>query len=149
MMRAILGGLFAIAQTVSASAFAANNTLIPPRCDPAHHNATVEEIYSPRGLRVGEQSSIVLTLRIDETGHVLQVHVRQTSGSDRLDEAAVKTALRSWRFLPGTLDGKATVMDVSTTLKFATDVPSPDSCVKFDHVFIPTKPASMAVTQAS
>ncbi|WKZ11218.1 MAG: energy transducer TonB [Gammaproteobacteria bacterium] len=81
---------------------------VPPRQNP--RRALVEPAYPPQSKRLGEEGATVLRLHIDAEGKVTDAQVAQSSGFPRLDEAAVKHAMRSWRFLPGTEDGKPVAM---------------------------------------
>ena len=44
--------------------------------------------------------------------------VQTSSGFDRLDEVAVKEAVRSWRFLPGTINGKPSALQMPYKVTF-------------------------------
>jgi protein TonB len=54
--------------------------------------------------RAGETGAVVLKFLIDTDGSVVESAVAESSGFDRLDEAA-RQALARCRFSPGTLDG--------------------------------------------
>lgn len=62
--------------------------------------------YPPTSRRLGEEGSVVLQVLVDTEGKVTDGKVQTSSGFPRLDEAALKHALRAWRFTPGTEDGK-------------------------------------------
>lgn len=62
--------------------------------------------YPPTSRRLGEQGSVVLQVLVGADGKVQDGKVQKSSGFSRLDEAALKHALRAWRFTPGTEDGK-------------------------------------------
>jgi protein TonB len=62
--------------------------------------------YPSASRRLGEAGSVVLELLVGEDGKVSDAKVISPSGFPRLDEAAVKEALRHWKFQPGTEDGK-------------------------------------------
>ncbi len=81
---------------------------VPPRQNP--RRPLIEPTYPPQSKRLGEEGATVLRLYIQEDGRVGDAQVAQSSGFPRLDEAAVKHAKRSWRFLPGTEDGKPVAM---------------------------------------
>ena len=49
-------------------------------------------------------------MRANDNGRITDATVAKTSGNKALDDATIKEALRSWRFLPGTVDGKPTAM---------------------------------------
>jgi protein TonB len=62
--------------------------------------------YPPTSRRLGEEGSVTLQVLVDTEGKVTDGKVQTSSGFPRLDEAALKHALRAWRFTPGTEDGK-------------------------------------------
>jgi len=70
----------------------------------------IEPDYPPQSKRLGEEGATVLRLYILEDGRVGEAQVAQSSGFQRLDDAAVKHAKRSWRFVPGTENGKPVAM---------------------------------------
>jgi TonB family protein len=51
---------------------------------------------------------VQLLMFVLPNGRVGEARVAVSSGFPRLDEAAVHEALRSWRFLPDSVDGVAT-----------------------------------------
>jgi len=61
--------------------------------------------------RAGEEGSVLCLLHLSEAGEVEQVEVIESSGFERLDNAACEGLLR-WRFVPRRVDGRA----VATTL---------------------------------
>ena len=56
--------------------------------------------YPAASIRLGEVGVTGLNLYIGEDGRVSDAQVAATSGSERLDEAAKKHAIRSWKFIP-------------------------------------------------
>lgn len=82
------------------------DVIIPPRQNPRSPIAQPE--YPTMSRRLGEEGATILLLTLDEDGRVTAASIAETSGFERLDEAAVKEALRSrnWRFIPGTINGK-------------------------------------------
>lgn len=70
--------------------------------------------------RLGEQGKVLLRVKVNTDGTVAQLSVRQTSGFDRLDQAALKT-VKNWRFVPARQDGRIVpawvVVPVSFSLK--------------------------------
>ena len=61
--------------------------------------------YPSASRRLGEEGTVRLRFLISAEGRVLQATVEKSSGSQRLDEAALQ-ALAKRQFRPGTLDGK-------------------------------------------
>jgi TonB family protein len=56
--------------------------------------------YPKQSRRRGEQGKVVIAVEIDIEGTSSQAVVHQSSGSHRLDRAALETVLK-WRFIPG------------------------------------------------
>jgi len=75
--------------------------------------------YPPTSRRLGEEGSVILQVLVGTDGKVQDGKVKTSSGFPRLDEAALKHALRAWRFTPGTEDGVpvATWHSVKVTFK--------------------------------
>lgn len=74
-----------------------------PRVDAA---ASREPEYPPVSRRLGEQGTVILEVLVDETGRATDAKLVQSSGFPRLDEAALAGVKSSYRFVPGTVDGK-------------------------------------------
>jgi len=56
--------------------------------------------YPAASIRLGEEGVTGLNLYLNEDGKVTQATVASSSGSERLDDAAVKHAMRAWKFIP-------------------------------------------------
>jgi len=76
---------------------------VMPRIDLAHSH---QPEYPPVSRRLGEQGSVILQVLVSVGGRVLDAKVVQSSGSERLDQAAVAGVKEDYRFTPATLDGK-------------------------------------------
>ena len=89
-----------------------------PEIDPKFKRRFQPE-YPPTSRRLGEEGSVVLQVLVGPDGSVQDGKVQTSSGFPRLDEAALKHALRAWRFTPGTEDGTpvATWHSVKVTFK--------------------------------
>lgn len=78
------------------------------RVDPRHRNPHPE--YPATSVRLKEEGKTILQVCIDESGNVSDATVDTTSGSSRLDEAAVRGVKSRgpgrWHFLPAIKDGK-------------------------------------------
>src|SRR5262249_17240327 len=78
-------------------------------------------------------AAVALKLTVDKTGKVIAATVVKNSGHKSLDDAAIKEALRTWRLVPGTNDGKAATLPVTMWFHFweyvADDVRHARSCV--------------------
>ena len=61
--------------------------------------------YPALSLRLGEQGTTVLSFHITAAGGVKDVSVVQSSGSDRLDLAAV-TCVTRWSYVPANRNGR-------------------------------------------
>jgi protein TonB len=79
--------------------------IIDAKVDP-HHPLT-QPGYPATSRRLGEEGTVELSLYILADGRVGEVRIEQSSGFARLDEAAQQHALKSWRLLPGQIDGIA------------------------------------------
>ncbi len=97
----------------------AADVLIPPRSNPRRPNAGAEEIYPAMSKRLGEEGTVDLLLTVSDEGRVTEAKIDQSSGFERLDEAASKEAVRSWRFLPGTRNGKPETMQFRLKVTFS------------------------------
>lgn len=87
---------------------------VEPRLDAAHSR---EPDYPSLSRRLGEQGTAVIQILVDVDGRVIDAKLLQSSGHDRLDQAALAGVRNTYRFLPGTLDGKPAQMWY--TFKFA------------------------------
>ena len=84
-------------------------TVVPPRVD-ARANANPPPAYPYRSRRFGEEGTVLLAIRISDTGNVETVSVKESSGHRRLDRAALK-AVKGWRYQPATRAGKPIAYD--------------------------------------
>lgn len=73
--------------------------------DPRH--PLTQPDYPSQSRRLGEQGSVELLVFVLPNGRVGEARVAVGSGFARLDEAAVREALRGWRLVPNTVDGIA------------------------------------------
>ena len=60
--------------------------------------------YPAVSKRMGEQGKVFLRVYINEQGQPEKIEIKQSSGYDRLDEAALNT-VRNWKFVPGKRNG--------------------------------------------
>jgi periplasmic protein TonB len=87
-------------------------TVKPPVAEPVRVMPRIdaqqsrEPEYPPQSRRLGEQGSLVLQVLIGVDGRVAQSKLVQSSGFDRLDQAALEGIKSNYRFFPGTIDGK-------------------------------------------
>lgn len=69
-----------------------------PRAD-LDYLANRQPGYPPMSRRLKEQGTVRLWVRTDASGAVLEIRLHQSSGYDRLDQAALR-AVRGWTFTP-------------------------------------------------
>ena len=82
----------------------------PPRGDLAYLNNPAPS-YPLFAKRAREQGVVMLRVRVDAGGNVEGIEVHKSSGSQRLDEAAL-AAVKRWRFAPARL-GERTIAGVA------------------------------------
>jgi periplasmic protein TonB len=90
---------------------------VQPKVDAKHGGLTKPE-YPPSEKRAEHAGTVYLQLLVLETGRVGEARIQTSSGYPKLDEAAVSEAKRSWRFVPGSEDGKPVQMWVTVPLVF-------------------------------
>lgn len=76
--------------------------------------------YPPFARRLGEQGQVVLRVFLDERGRVSEAVVNQSSGSPRLDAAAL-AAVRRWQCQPAMREGRAVPAVALQPFKFVLD----------------------------
>jgi protein TonB len=79
----------------------------PVRVEPRIDVRRSEEPEYPQvSRRLGEQGSVVLQVLVGTDGRVIDTKLLQSSGFDRLDQAAIAGVKANYRFIPGTVGGK-------------------------------------------
>ena len=73
--------------------------------------------YPAMSKRLGEQGKVVVRVLIGVDGMVQKAELRQPSGFERLDQAALATAQR-WRYVPGKRGGVAEAMWFNVPINF-------------------------------
>lgn len=73
--------------------------------------------YPPMSKRLGEQGRVLVRVLIGADGVAQQAEIRQSSGYDRLDQAALAT-VRKWRYVPGKRNGVAEAMWFNVPINF-------------------------------
>ncbi|HKE45579.1 MAG TPA: TonB family protein [Steroidobacteraceae bacterium] len=63
--------------------------------------------YPAASVRKAEEGTVELLLYVMPNGRVSEAKINRSSGFPRLDEAAIREAKRSWRFIPATSGGQA------------------------------------------
>jgi protein TonB len=74
-------------------------------------------VYPAIAKRLGEQGTVKLKALVDETGKPTRIQIIGTSGSARLDQAAVDYFVCS-RFFPGRVNGVPTAMWYEAPINF-------------------------------
>ncbi len=83
--------------------------IVGPRLD-HRFAASFQPPYPESARRAGEEGRVILRVLVGPDGRPSRVEIEQSSGHARLDEAAIRHALRVWRFVPGTRGDVATEM---------------------------------------
>jgi protein TonB len=72
--------------------------------------------------RMGMRGTVVLRVHVRADGSVAEAALAQSSGSQLLDDSALKTVREQWRFLPARLDGTPVESWVEVPIRFILDV---------------------------
>eukprot|EP01012_Entosiphon_sulcatum_P042341 TRINITY_DN56333_c0_g1_i1.p1 TRINITY_DN56333_c0_g1~~TRINITY_DN56333_c0_g1_i1.p1 ORF type:complete len:209 (+),score=49.91 TRINITY_DN56333_c0_g1_i1:164-790(+) len=99
-------------QTAAKSA----DVTVPPRSNP--RRPVTQPEYPPTSKRLGEAGTVIMLLTVNEEGRVTDAKIDTSSGFERLDDAAMKEALKAWRLLPGTVNGKPVAMQYKFKVVF-------------------------------
>lgn len=73
--------------------------------------------YPPISKRLGEQGKVIVRVLIGVDGQAQKSEIRQSSGFERLDQAAVTTVMR-WRYVPGKRGGVPEAMWFNVPINF-------------------------------
>jgi protein TonB len=108
------------APPVAAAAPAARPAaVVPPSFDADYlHNPTPR--YPPAAARLRETGRVLLSVSVSAAGLPERVEIAATSGSPRLDQAALETVKR-WRFVPARQGDKPVAASVTVPLVFRLD----------------------------
>lgn len=90
--------------------------LIAARLDPAFAGR-LQPPYPPSMIRQGIEGDVTVRVRIDASGRVVAVE-KVSAADDALFEATRRHALRSWRFIPATRDGRPVESTQQQTVQF-------------------------------
>ena len=77
----------------------------PTPARPTTSHAVTERDYPPISIRLQEQGTVQIRYLVTVSGEVGDVEILESSGSDRLDQAAINMVQRRWKFEPATLNG--------------------------------------------
>ncbi len=91
----------------------------PPKFGVAYLNNPAPD-YPGMSRRAGEQGRVLLKVLVSADGGAESVQLEQSSGSERLDQAAIN-AVKRWRFVPARFAGKALSAYVLVPVKFSLD----------------------------
>lgn len=75
--------------------------------------------YPVAAIRLGQQGTVLLRIRVDSEGNPVAVSIEKSSGSRVLDQAARQQVLRHWRFVPALVDGQAVAADGLVPVDFS------------------------------
>ena len=93
----------------------------PPPVSPPVYNADYlrnpPPVYPAQAKRLGEQGMVILKVYVSAAGLPEQVEVQTSSGSSRLDQAALN-AVRAWTFVPAKQGDKPVAAWVAVPLHF-------------------------------
>lgn len=90
-----------------------------PRFDAAYLN-NPDPAYPAASRRIGEEGRVILRVLVSAEGRADQVEIRASSGSSRLDQAAL-AAVKRWRFEPARQSGAAIAAWVLVPISFHLD----------------------------
>jgi periplasmic protein TonB len=93
--------------------------ITPPRHDAAYLSNPPPR-YPPIARRNGEQGRVLLRVLVTTEGLAETIEIRTSSGSERLDRAALET-VRSWRFVPARQGERAVSAWVLVPITFSLD----------------------------
>ena len=93
--------------------------IVPARFDAAYLNNPAPE-YPPVARRRGEEGRVLLSVAVCPAGWAERIEVRASSGSPRLDRAALE-AVRRWRFVPANQNGVAVASRIVVPIVFRLD----------------------------
>lgn len=98
---------------VSATAQSAS----PPRFDADYLNNPAP-VYPPLSRRSGEEGRVLLRVQVDASGNAIALEIRDSSGSQRLDNAAIE-AVRRWKFVAAKMGELNVAAWVLVPIKFS------------------------------
>lgn len=93
-------------QAVQSKIAAPAAPMLPPRPDPTHPNG--KPPYPPSSARMGEEGTVLLNVYVKTDGTVQEARILKSSGFSKLDQSAVKYAVRTYRYIPA-MNGKTPV----------------------------------------
>ncbi len=91
-------------------------TVSQPRFD-ADYLSNPAPAYPPLSRRMGEEGKVLLRVHVEPAGRPSQIEVKTTSGSPRLDQAALEAVWR-WKFVPAKRGDEAVAAWVLVPITF-------------------------------
>ncbi|WP_047538064.1 energy transducer TonB [Methylotenera versatilis] len=91
----------------------------PPRFGVSYLNNPAPD-YPPTSRRLGEEGRVLMKVLVSADGSAENVQIEKSSGSERLDNAAVN-AVKRWRFIPAKKNNQALSAYVIVPVKFSLD----------------------------
>lgn len=91
----------------------------PPRFGVSYLNNPAPD-YPPTSRRLGEEGRVLMKVLVSADGSAENVQIEQSSGSERLDNAAIN-AVKRWRFIPAKKNNQALSAYVIVPVKFSLD----------------------------
>ena len=88
----------------------------PPKAVGRTHNC--DSYYPDLSRRLNEQGTVIVQYVVGVDGSISNVAVRTTSGSDRLDQAAVSCVSSRFRSEPATQGGKPVAVTTASAIQF-------------------------------
>lgn len=113
-----------------------------PSVSPPHVVEHVDAVYPASAFVERKHADVVLTLTVDVDGHVSDVGVAQSGGTD-LDEAAI-VAARQWVFTPAMRGGIAVRSRIKLPFHFAPPEPPPEVVETTEPNVLPLQQATSA-----
>lgn len=92
-------------------------SVVPPRFDADYLDNPAPQ-YPALSRRIGEQGKVTLRVFVEPSGMPTQLEVRTSSGSQRLDAAAID-AVRRWKFAPARQGDKVVAAWVLVPISFS------------------------------
>ena len=96
---------------------AVEDKIEPPKFGVAYLNNPAPD-YPKLSRRMGEEGRVLLRVLVSESGAATEVNLEKSSGSERLDQAAIE-AVRNWRFIPAKKNNQALSATVLVPVKFS------------------------------
>ncbi|MCG2655874.1 MAG: energy transducer TonB [Hydrogenophaga sp.] len=99
----------------------ASSKIEPASSDAAHLN-NPKAPYPKLSIRLNEQGLVLLRIRVEADGKPSQVVVARSSGYDRLDQSALDTVRRLWRFVPRKENGIPVPSWIDAPIRFELNI---------------------------